>query len=112
MSKSKQKGTRFESQVVAYLKDHGYSLAERRAPNGKLDRGDIGGVRGWTLELKNCKQMTLGPWLKEAGRESDNAGTTRYAVVHKQRERGVDESFVTMPLWLFAELARGDAGNA
>ena len=59
---------------------------------------------GWTLELKNHKAMDSGTWCKEAEREAKNDGGSRWAVVHKRRQHSTAESFVTLPLRLFAEM--------
>lgn len=109
MNRSKIKGTQFETAVVTYLQEHGFPYAERRAQRGINDAGDIAGVVGWCLELKNVKEMQLGPWMKEAMAESVHARTKRFAVVHKRRSHSTAESFVTMPLHVFAELL-GDEG--
>jgi hypothetical protein len=107
-SVSKRKGTQFESAVVGYLKEHGFPYAERRALRGTRDAGDVAGVVGWVLEVKNCRQLDLGPWLTEAHAEAANDGVSRFAVVHKRRQHGTAEAFVTMPLRLFADLLAED----
>ena len=101
---SKRKGTSFEVAVVDYLRDHGFPFAERRAQRGTNDAGDVAGVVGWVLEAKNCKLTELGPWMNEAKHEASNDGVARYAVIHKRRQHGTAEAFVSMPLRLFAEL--------
>ena len=101
---SKRKGSSFEVAVADYLKENGFPYAERRALRGTDDRGDIAGVVGWVLEAKNCKLTELGPWMNEAKHEASNDGVARYAVVHKRRQHSTGESFVTLPLRLFAEL--------
>ena len=75
---------------------------------GTLDRGDVAGVRGWTLELKATRYADLGPAMREAKKESENAGTTKYALVKKWANHGVDEAFVILPAWLWNELAQED----
>lgn len=105
---SKTKGTAFESAVVAYLQEHGFPHAERRAQRGINDAGDIAGVVGWCLELKACKATTLGPWMNEAVIEAKNARTGRFAVVHKRRQKSTAEAFVSMPLRVFCELLGDD----
>lgn len=104
MNRSKIKGTQFETAVVDYLRAHGFTYAERRAQRGINDAGDIAGVVGWTLELKNCKMMELGPWMNEAMVEAVNGRTSRFAVIHKRRQKGVAEAFVTLPLRVWCEL--------
>lgn len=101
---SKAKGSKFEREVVEYLRQAGFPYAERRALRGTLDAGDIAGVVGWTLEAKNQKAMNLGEWCKEAAQEAVNAGGRRWAVIHKRRQHNASEAFVTLPLRLFAEL--------
>lgn len=73
MSAAKQKGTKFESAVVAFLRDKGFSYAERRALNGAKDLGDITGLPGVVIECKNQSRHSLSEWLDEAEEERDNA---------------------------------------
>src|SRR5271169_4802551 len=105
-NRSKQRGTAFETLIVDWLKLNGFPYAERRALHGSKDLGDIN-IPGVTLELKNCKTMTLAAWLDEAKVEAANAGTEVYAVVHKRRGKGdPGEQYVTLPLAVFARLIR------
>jgi hypothetical protein len=108
---SKRKGTGFEVAVVEYLKTHGFPYAERRAQRGTNDAGDISGIVGWVIECKNCRAVDLGPWMNEAHHEAANDGVSRFAVIHKRRQHGTSEAFVSMPLRLFAELV-GDEVKA
>jgi hypothetical protein len=105
---SKRKGTSFEVAVVDYLKEHGFPFAERRAQRGVNDAGDVAGIVGWVLEVKNCRSLDLGPWMTEATHEASNDGVSRFAVIHKRRQHGTAEAFVSMPLRLFAELLGDD----
>ena len=108
-SAMKRKGTAFESAVVAYLREHGFPYAERRALRGSRDVGDVVGVVGWVLEIKNHRALDLGPWMNEAHAEAANDGVSRFAVIHKRRQHGTAEAFVTLPLRLFAELLRDES---
>ena len=101
---SKRKGTGFEVAVVDYLKAHGFPFAERRAQRGVNDAGDISGIVGWVIECKNHRAVDLGPWMNEAHHEAANDGASKFAVIHKRRQHGTSEAFVSMPLRLFAEL--------
>jgi len=101
---SKRKGSKFEVDVVAYLKDHGFPYAERRALRGTLDAGDVAGIAGWVLEVKNHAKLDIGNWSTEAAKEASNDGCSRWAVVHKRRQHSTAEAFVTLPLRLFAEM--------
>jgi hypothetical protein len=72
VNKPKQKGTAAETAVVRYLRANGFPQADRAAPHGNLDIGDIIGVKYTTIEVKNCKQLQVGKWLKELDTEFEN----------------------------------------
>lgn len=84
-NRSKAKGTAAETAVVGYLRQRGWIHAERRALAGNVDRGDIAGVVGVTLEVKNCKTIDLAGWLREALVEQANNGDPVGAVIAKRR---------------------------
>jgi hypothetical protein len=105
-NKSKAKGSKFEQDAVDFLVANGHPHAERRVMGGINDRGDIAGIPGWTLELKATKQIDLATAQKEAEVESDNAGTTRFASIHKRPRKSIADAYAVIPLWLFAELLR------
>lgn len=113
VNRAKAKGSAFERDVVAFLNAHGFPHAERRALRGINDAGDIAGVIGWCLELKNHREMDLGTWATEAQKESIAARCHRWAVVHKRRGKGVRDAYVTLPLWLFASMVGigGESGD-
>lgn len=105
MSRSKQKGTRFESAIVDYLTEHGFPYAERRTLSGSQDRGDIAGVPGWVLEAKNCSAASLGAWIDVATTEQANAGAAYSAVWHHRRGKSSPgDGFVTMTGAAFTRL--------
>jgi hypothetical protein len=105
---SKRKGTGFEVAVVDYLKTHGFPYAERRAQRGTNDAGDISRIVGWVIECKNHRAVDLGQWMNEAHHGAANDGVSRFAVIHKRRQHGTSEAFVSMPVRLFAELVGDD----
>lgn len=107
MSASRRKGTAFETAVVNYLREAGFGRAERRALGGKLDKGDIAGVDGWTFECKNERSIDLAGYMEEAGKEAANAGTEKYAAVVKRRNRGVSDAYVVLPLAVFVKKVLG-----
>jgi hypothetical protein len=72
VSKSKQKGTSAETAVVNWLNSKGRKHVERRALSGLLDRGDIAGIPGVVIEVKNHQRMELSAWLKELEVEMHN----------------------------------------
>lgn len=103
---SKRRGSAFERDFVSWLREQGWPDAERRVSEGINDRGDVAGVKGWTLELKATKHADLGTAMGETEREAKKAGTLRYALVKKRRNKSCDEAFVILPAWLWAEMVR------
>jgi hypothetical protein len=85
VSAAKEKGTRWESAIVAYLRDKGFTYAERRALNGAHDKGDLTGLPGICIEAKNVARLDLSGWLDEAEEERDNASADVGAVWIKRR---------------------------
>jgi hypothetical protein len=73
MNRALASGTKGENAVVGCLRPI-YPMAERRAKQGSLDRGDIGGVApGVVIEVKHApKRYEISEWLKEADREGRN----------------------------------------
>jgi hypothetical protein len=107
MNRSKAKGTSAESAVVQYLRDMGFTQAERRTLNGHYDRGDIAGIPGTVIEVKNCARQELAGWIAEAERERDNDNATLGVVWHKLRGRSHPSKwFVTMSGEQFIALLR------
>ena len=105
MSASKQKGTAAETAVVAYLKEHGFPYAERRALAGINDKGDVSGVPGVVVEIKNCKRLELAAWIDELVAEMRNAAAPIGAVVHKRKgTTKVGEWYATMPVAVLVAL--------
>lgn len=74
MSAAKQKGTRWESSVVNWLRENGVPHAERRALGGSRDRGDVAGIPGVVIECKSAARHTLAAWMDEARTERANDG--------------------------------------
>ena len=105
MNRSKQKGTRGETQVVKYLTACGLS-AERRALSGAADQGDIKFTVGdyeMTLEVKAGKQTEnpsraqLTEWLRQTVVEGENAGCDAALVVVRHR-RSMKDAEVYVPM--------------
>lgn len=82
----KAKGRDAENGVVEYLKRHGFPHAERRRLRGVRDAGDVAGITGTVIEVKNEKRINLSGWLSELEREMAQAeGTSLGFVVAKRR---------------------------
>lgn len=111
MSTSKKKGTAAETAIVNYLRSAGFAQAERRALNGTADRGDIAGIPGAVIEVKNCARTELAAWIEEAETEARNDGAPFAAVWHKRRGKGNPADwFVTLSGARFAHLLREAMG--
>ena len=111
-----KKGPLAEAQVVACLQEHGFPYAERRVMGGRNDRGDVAGIPGVVIEVKNQTAMDLAGWVDEAGTEAWGGlqpdGVAAVGVVwHKRRGKGDPlDWYVTMTgrdfLALLAEYTR------
>lgn len=98
-------GTRAESAVVAYLQAQGFP-AERRALAGVNDRGDVAGIDGIVIEIKDCARMELAEWVKEANREALPI-LVPGVVWHKRRGKGSPADwYVTMDGATFVALLK------
>lgn len=105
----KRKGSAFERDVVSYLRANGHPYAERSYGAGRPDDvGDIDGLPGWTLELKNHRALELSAWITEAERERENGRRRFAAVVFKRRNKPVGDAYVLLSLSTFAELLAED----
>ena len=115
MSRQKDKGTKFEQQVVSYMRSVlGDKRIERRAMGGTNDRGDIAGVtlrcKPVVIECKNHQRMELSQWLEEAETERGNADAEFAFVVHKRRgcgEASMGQTYVTCTLEMLCAVIAG-----
>ena len=111
MSAARKKGTAAETAVVTHLRAAGFTQVERRALRGVADRGDIAGIPGVVIEVKNCSRTELAAWVDEAEIEGDNDRAQVAAVWHKRRGRAAPADwFVTMTGAQFTFLLRGAMG--
>ena len=106
MNPSKQRGTAWESAIVAHLKANGFPYAERRALAGNLDKGDISGIPGVMLEAKACNQLSLSQWMDEVRVQKKNAGAQVGAAVIKRRNHSAARAYVVMEFDDFLDLIR------
>lgn len=118
MSKSKARGTAWESEIVKFLRACGWPHVERRSLNGANDRGDITGIPGVVVEAKAHAQYSgkLAGWLVEAETERLNDGSEVGVVWFKRRGKATaGDGFVLMDgkqfAWLLNEAGFGNAGG-
>lgn len=110
----KARGSRFENDLERWLIDAGYE-AQRLPRAGTKDIGDLH-VRlkdetYLVLEAKARKALALAEWVKEAEVEAAHH-ESRYGrestgvVVHKKRQAGIGDAYVTISLVEFMEFLR------
>lgn len=105
MSRSKAKGTRWETAIVDYLRGIGWVHAERRALHGSADRGDIAGLAGVVIEAKNQERHSLAEWVDEAVAEGDNARADVAVVwAHRRGKASPADGYVVMTGTQFVSL--------
>jgi hypothetical protein len=104
MSRAKQKGTTYETQVRTYLNDNDFPNAERQVLQGTKDTGDIKGIQSTTgkiiLQCKNHKTMQLSEWLTATNEQADNANALGI-LIHKRKGYGENkfgQQYATMTL--------------
>jgi len=90
MTKSKQRGTKAETDVRNYLRGLAWPHARRLTLGGAKDPGDItlGDGIPVTVEVKDCATFRLSEWLQEAHTERDNNGHRIGFVWFKRRGKG------------------------
>ena len=111
-SAAKRKGSQAERDVVAWLKANGYPYADRRVAGATLDKGDISGVLGVTIEVKNHKRMDLAGWVGELEVEIKNDNAWTGTVIHKRHGKSdVDEWYCKMPAKVWLALIRTAMGG-
>ena len=111
-SAAKRKGSQAERDVVAYLKANGFPYADRRVAGATLDKGDISGVLGVTIEIKNHARLDLAGWLAELEIEMKNDSAWTGVVIHKRKGKGdVGEWYATLPVKVWLALLRKANGQ-
>ena len=101
MSKARAKGTKLESDVVAYMKANGWPHAERHAQHGSKDVGDVN-IPGVVVECKAEARFDLAGWIAELEHEMFNADTDDGVVVVKRKattDPGEFYALMTFGMW-------------
>lgn len=104
---SGDKGYRGEAPVLAHLLQRGFHRVYRLRSQGVSDKGDIGGIDGVCIEVKNRGVYNLAGWMKETAREKGNSGAETSALVIKPKGVGdtrVGQWWVMMTLDEYVDL--------
>jgi Holliday junction resolvase len=105
---NKRRGARFDLDARRYLGSRGFRTVKPVA-GARHDKGDIHAHLGhlvFLVECKNEKTYDLSGYVREAAVEAQNAHLDYYLALIKARGKGVAESYVVMPLWLFCDLIK------
>ena len=104
-SPQKRKGSAAELAVAKWLRKLGWIHAERSRAGWQDDRGDIDGMPGIVIEVKNCKTISIPQWLRELEVEMKNAQALTGAVIAKRKgSTNVDNWYAIMPASVWAQL--------
>ena len=110
-SASKAKGSKAELDVVKWLKQW-FPYADRRLAGATLDKGDISGIPGVTIEIKNHAKMDLAGWVAELETEMKNDSAWTGTVLHKRKgTTDVGRWYSTQPASVWIELLRSAIKN-
>lgn len=72
MSAAKDKGTKAERATANALVRLGFAKADRGPLRGKLDTGDVAGVEGICIEVKDAQDWKTPEWMRETVTETAN----------------------------------------
>lgn len=105
--KSRDKGARYELEIVHRYRDAGFADAYRTAQfcGNTGHAADVEGVPGVHIEGKHQEQLRLYEWIEQA--ERDAAGTGRIPAVHHRKNRC--DTLVTIRLDDFIRLIKDNA---
>ena len=109
----KARGSAFEREVVNYLKERGFTYAERLYGAGRWDdKGDItlgaDRFRRFIHECKNHAALKFSEWLAEAEVERQNAKAKYGVVIAKRRNKPASQAYVVMTLETWTELLKDE----
>ena len=93
---SRRKGTTYERDVIRWLRSHGVPHAERTSTGRTQTRGDIDGIPGVHLELRNRARIDLATWLDDT---TTAAGDALPVLIVRRRgttDRGQDYAITTL----------------
>lgn len=102
-SKAKIRGTRWESAVRDFLTSVGLPVF-RPALHGNLDKGDLFGLEGWTIQCRDTAKLDFAGALDDAAEQAANAKTPNFVAIVKRRRKSVAQAYAVLPLYKLVEL--------
>ncbi len=104
---SRRKGARAENDVVNHLRRNGYPHAERRIAGMDDDTGDITGIPGLVIEVKDRQKHDFPAYMRQLTEEMVAAHADAGVVIAKKKgTTNVGEWYAMMPVDLALELLR------
>lgn len=109
---NKAKGTRWESDVVRFLRENGFPEARRVSPEGRQDSGDIH-VLDFVAQAKAWRDVAGGvrEGVEGARRQRDVAGLDYGVAIVKRPRKSTGDGYVVLTLDEFARLLRAYYGR-
>lgn len=115
MGSNKDKGTRAETAVVRLAREMDYPYAERRALTGGKDRGDITGIPGVVIQVKDQVEKRVHSWQVATLEQAMNDGSNTCILVVKAERKNVRKWDAYIPVYQFLyesrEMANAMAGT-
>ena len=102
-------GTKLETAVVRWMREHGWPFARRLAKEGAKDKGDVtlGDGLPLTIECKARKKFDLAEAIRELEAEMQNAGVPfGYAILKKRGTTDVGKYYAVLPVEVMNALVR------
>ena len=104
---SKAKGYTGEVEFIQVGDEEGYPGLRRNGNQfGQADQGDIAGVIGWVIQVKNVATARIPEWIRACKEQAKNAGVDRWAIALKLRGHHMRDGVVMVPTRLFFEMVR------
>jgi len=104
LNKNKEKGDRWEREVVNYLTEKLGTVVERRKAGWTLDKGDLIGVTGFCIDCKDTALTAMGPGMDKAITSWRNSKQKYVVMIQKRRNKKVEDAYVVMPMWMWLTL--------
>jgi hypothetical protein len=90
VSAARAKGTAAETAVVRFLVARGARYAERRALRGATDLGDVAGIPGVVIEVRNRRELRIPEWAREAEAKAATASPPALGVTWAKTRGSTD----------------------
>lgn len=111
MGSNKDKGTRAETAVVRLARDMGWPYAERRALTGGVDRGDITGIHGVVIQVKDVVKQEIASWQKDTIQQMVNDSSVTCVLVVKKKYKNTRQWDAYIPLYQLLYEAPSHSSN-